>query len=586
MKTRQQILTENRLEDVLQARGVVLHGGGNEMSCKCPFHEDGTASMGVNIEKQVWTCHACGIGGSVIDYLSRADGVSIGDVLNRLGENGSRYNGRGSNGNRSVMAPANGKPKPDAPPPSADNISAIYDYLDQMGRVVYQVCRIQTPNPSKPCGYDKTFRQRRPDGKGGWTWNMNGVTRILYRLPEILNPRNEYVWVVEGERDVETVRSIGLAGTTNAGGAGKWCDAYSECLKGKNVVLCGDNDKPGKEHIEKVMESVEPHAKSIRKIQLPEQFKDITEFRESFETKEKFIESVMEMIDTAPVMLRGGTLPIKSMAEMESEYIQHVKEAKTGTVDLSKWIPSLRCVRPLVAGELVSIVGDTGSGKTYVLQHIAYRCQVPTLLFEIELPNSLTFERFVSLARKRPGREVFETYTVDGRMEYGDCNHVFTCNRSRIGPKEIESLILKSELKMGVRPSLVLVDYVQLVSGEGKSRYERMSGVAEELKIIAKNTGTVIVMSSQVSRDKERPEIGLHDAKESGAIENSSGVVIGLWRENGKPEVMNLKVLKNTKGSPSGLIQCRVDLGCMSITELSPISDGDVPRTNRVYDAD
>ena len=106
MKTRQQILTENRLEDVLQARGVVLHGGGNEMSCKCPFHEDGTASMGVNIEKQVWTCHACGIGGSVIDYLSRADGVSIGDVLNRLGENGSRYNGRGSNGNRSVMAPA------------------------------------------------------------------------------------------------------------------------------------------------------------------------------------------------------------------------------------------------------------------------------------------------------------------------------------------------------------------------------------------------------------------------------------------------------------------------------------------------
>src|SRR5262245_16492864 len=52
---------------------------------------------------------------------------------------------------------------------------ATYDYRDERGDLLFQVCRFEP----------KTFRQRRPDGKGGWTWSVKGLRRLPYRLPEL-----------------------------------------------------------------------------------------------------------------------------------------------------------------------------------------------------------------------------------------------------------------------------------------------------------------------------------------------------------------------------------------------------------------
>ena len=68
------------------------------------------------------------------------------------------------------------------------------------------------------------------------------------------------------------------------------------------------------------------------------------------------------------------------------------------------------------------------------------------------------------------------------------------------------------------RPRLVLVDYIGLVHGAGKSRYERVSSVAEDLKVIAKVTQTIIIIASQVGRDED-PEIRLSSGKDSGSLE-------------------------------------------------------------------
>src|SRR5437773_26070 len=53
--------------------------------------------------------------------------------------------------------------------------TAIYDYVDEDGALLFQVCR-------KP---DKGFLQRRPDGNVGWTWKTGEVRKLLYRLPEL-----------------------------------------------------------------------------------------------------------------------------------------------------------------------------------------------------------------------------------------------------------------------------------------------------------------------------------------------------------------------------------------------------------------
>ena len=58
---------------------------------------------------------------------------------------------------------------------SSPELVATYDYTDERGNLLYHTCRYQP----------KDFCQRRPDGKGGWINNLQGVRRVLYRLPEV-----------------------------------------------------------------------------------------------------------------------------------------------------------------------------------------------------------------------------------------------------------------------------------------------------------------------------------------------------------------------------------------------------------------
>lgn len=522
----------------VQSYNIALKQVGKEMVGSCPFHQDGKRpNLRVNQDKNSWICDVCGIGGGPIEFIAKKENRNKKDVYRELQEKEQ--------------------------PIDYNNPAAIYDYQDRYGNLVYQVVRF----------VPKTFKQRQlKDGK--WVWGLDGVEKTIYKLPEVL--KNRYVWIVEGEKDVETLRSIGLCATCNSGGAKKWHDSFSEYLKGKDVVVCGDTDQPGREHVKMVVESVEKHAASVRNITL-DGFKDVSDLRASFNNSENFKTKLMELVEAAPVLVGGGVLPIKSMAELEAEYRESLEAAKTRTVNLSNWLPSLRCVRPLVGGELVALVGDTGSAKTYCLQHIAMHARVPTLLFELELPGCLTFERFAAIASKTPAAAIADKYDGGESVDYSDVGHVFVCTKSRVSPDDIESIILRSELKMGVRPTLVLVDYIQLIRGTGKSRYEQISNVAEQLKIVAKSTGTVIVMASQVGRDKDDPEIRLHDAKDSGSIENSAGVVIGIWRslDDKGTQLLNVRVLKNTKGRPSDPIQCNLSES-MRITERSKIADEDV----------
>ena len=118
---------------------------------------------------------------------------------------------------------------------SSPELVATYDYTDESGNLLYQTCRYQP----------KDFRQRRPDGKGGWINNLQGVRRVLYRLPEVLKAQT--VCVAEGEKDCDNLEKLGFVATTNPLGAGKWRDEYSETLRGKDVVVFGDvGDDDGK----------------------------------------------------------------------------------------------------------------------------------------------------------------------------------------------------------------------------------------------------------------------------------------------------------------------------------------------------
>lgn len=542
MKTREQIIAENPIVPYLTRRGAEFRRNGKEASCLCPLHPDRSPSFRVNEQKKTWFCDPCGIGGSIIDLMMKLESLSLAEVMKRLGgESESSF---------------------ESPPErsSRGKVIATYDYQNAVGETTFRVLRMEP----------KDFRQQ---GRFGdkWEWTMDGIERVLFMLPKVL--KADFVWIVEGEKDALSLDSLGLTATCNPGGAGKWQDNYSESLRGKEVILCGDNDEPGKRHMDKVEAAISGCVKSTRRIALPEEFKDVTEFLSSFPTKASGGLALYEMAEQVEVLTKGMRIPIQSMDEMERDYERFATKAHAVSLNLATWIPGFNfVVRPIVPGEVVTIVAETGVGKTMLLQNLALHTRLQTLFFELELPGTLTFERFVGMATDRSGANVQSMYTMGERpkwRESGRLSHVHVCSQSRMPPAEIERIIRHAGLKTGSTPQLVLVDYVQLIRGAGKDRYEDASDAAEDLKVIAKATDTIIVMTSQVKRKGEKSggEITLQDAKGSGSIENSSGLVLGAWRDQDDKFLLHIKVLKNTKGISGKIVTCRISEGSMLIEE-------------------
>lgn len=193
-------------------------------------------SLSVDLEKGIWYDHEAEEGGGVLALVTRETGRQDGKAW--LVERGH------------LSADA----------PRSESPAAVYDYCDENGEILFQVVR-------KP---GHAFLQRRPDGAGGWVWNVRGVRQVPYRLPELLAAaEDELVFVVEGEKDADNLRALGFVATCNAGGATKWRACHAEPLQGRDVVILPDNDDKGREHAEQVRASLAGVARSVRVLELP-----------------------------------------------------------------------------------------------------------------------------------------------------------------------------------------------------------------------------------------------------------------------------------------------------------------------------
>jgi hypothetical protein len=201
---------------------------------RCLFHEDRNPSLSINLKHGGWHCFAEGVSGGILEFEERRNGGGPQEAWKRVCDIIGRH--------LEAQLPES---------------TVFYDYRDENGKLLYQVVR-------QP---QKKFAQRQPDGKGGWTWNLRGVRRVPYRLPEVL--KAEHVFITEGEKDADSLSSLGLVATTNSGGAGKWRSEFAAFFKGKHVVILPDNDAPGQEHAEKVAANLKPVALSVKVLALP-----------------------------------------------------------------------------------------------------------------------------------------------------------------------------------------------------------------------------------------------------------------------------------------------------------------------------
>lgn len=260
----------------------VAHGpnGSGEYMCRCPAHDDRTASLSVRE----------GEGGKIL--LHCMAGCSTSAVLEAMGLRLSDLfpddtKGKGGPSRpRKAAKPEPVAPTAPAPQPKANKplgrLVKVYKYTDEKGETLFEVCRFEREENDQR---EKTFRQRtynpkHPKAKqDGNVWSIDGVRSVIYRLPEVeaAIQAGKTIYVVEGEKDADTLAALGFAATTNPGGASKqgaskWLPEHTKLLTGANVVILPDNDAAGINDRQQVAASLAEVCKSVKLLDLTKAF--------------------------------------------------------------------------------------------------------------------------------------------------------------------------------------------------------------------------------------------------------------------------------------------------------------------------
>jgi len=167
------------------------------------------------------------------------------------------------------------------------SLAVTYRYTDERGKLIHQVERWE--HKERP----KEFVQRAANGRP----SVKDIQTVLYNLPEIA--RAKIVMVCEGEKDADNINAIakGFVATTNASGAGRWHETYTEALRGRKIILVGDNDRAGEHRLEQLSWELREAATAIKVIRFPRE----TEGFDASDYIEKHgADKFLELVKTTP----------------------------------------------------------------------------------------------------------------------------------------------------------------------------------------------------------------------------------------------------------------------------------------------
>lgn len=276
------------------------------MSSKTELRFGSNGSLSVDLKKGTWFDHEAQEGGGTLDLIYRYTGLANGMALDWLREHGFPVEDRRDEQHRAV-APARQQQG------ERREIEAAYDYVSDVGELLYQVVRqvfvdadgrpVMTKDGSKR---KKTFTQRRPaPGEPGvWinaldagtfmrkgpgaNWSRFdeekfkawGFTEkrdfddepppVLYHLPEVLEALGDerQVFIVEGEKKVDALWKLGIPATCNAGGSKKWQAGFNAIFRDAAVVILPDNDDTGRQHASIIAAGLNGIANRVRIVDL------------------------------------------------------------------------------------------------------------------------------------------------------------------------------------------------------------------------------------------------------------------------------------------------------------------------------
>ncbi len=245
--------------------------------------------------------------------------------------------------------------------------------------------------------------------------------------------------------------------------------------------------------------------------------------------------------------LKAGFVPMRQLVHESFPKIEQLFEQKrlitgvpTGFVDLDEM------TRGLQGGDLVIVAARPSMGKTSLVlnmaQHVAIQPDHTVGFFSLEMSKESLFLRLLTSEAQIDSHRLMSG--AIGQKDYGRISHaletlsamrLFIDDTANIGVLEMRAKARR--LQAEHRLSMLVVDYIQLMSGRGRfeNRTLELASISRSLKGLAKELIVPIVVLSQLSRAPEsrsdhRPQ--LSDLRESGALEQDADVVILIYRDD------------------------------------------------------
>lgn len=272
---------------------------------------------------------------------------------------------------------------------------------------------------------------------------------------------------------------------------------------------------------------------------------------------------------------RQGIADIKAVLVGTFERIEKLYESKgrvtgvpTGFVDLDAMLTGLQ------PSDLIIVAARPSMGKTSlalnIAAHAAISEKIPVVIFSLEMSREQLAMRLLSAEAKVDGQRLRRGQLVDEdwkRLSYGlgrlSEAPIFIDDSPSITALEIRAKSRRLKVEQGL--GLVIIDYLQLVQGRGRteSRQQEIAEITRSLKSLARELKVPVVALAQLSRAVEtaserRPL--LSHLKESGEIETSADVVAFIYREDyynraaQKQNVAEIIVAKQRNG-PTGSVE-------------------------------
>lgn len=229
----------DRVRAALEASGRPVRNG----EARCPAHDDRNPSLSISQGREGVVVH-CHVGCTQEDVVA-ALGLTMADLF-------------------------------DAPLEREDRkrILRVHDYTDPAGQLLFQTVRFDTTTKSE------RFRQRKPNGNGGWIWKLGDIYKPLYRLPDVLAAitNGHPIIVAEGEKDCDAIRlTTGIVATTNPLGAGNWKPEHTAVIAGANVTIIADNDTAGRKRARQLERDLRDAGCTVTDVLVPIDAKDAAE---------------------------------------------------------------------------------------------------------------------------------------------------------------------------------------------------------------------------------------------------------------------------------------------------------------------